>query len=1088
VTEERRLVTILFADVTGSTGLGEALDPEDLRALLARYFAIAREVVDEHGGTVEKFIGDAVMAVFGLPTAHDDDAARAASAALTLRDRVQADRALGDQLPIRLGLSTGEVVAAMDQSAGDFLITGDAVNTAARLQQHAVSWEILCSLRTARAAGNGFAFGPSVEVEARGKGEPVLARRLDGIAEGGRRPRTPFLGRDADVAQLELTARRAFGERRPYLVTITAPAGIGKTRLLEEFVERLPGLESNAQVLTTQCLPYGQQLTYVPLQKLLRHLLDLPAEAELEQIRSSAQSWLERQGDPSPARTAELLAATFGAGEHDPTDRAELFAAWRSLVELAARDRPLVMVVEDLHWSSDSLLDLIEVVLQPRGDAPLLMLVLARPELLDRRPTWGGGRRNYVSLALEPLDDLAISALTDFLLHGPPPEVVDTVVARAEGNPFFAGELARAIADRAPDLSDPDAVRALVSTLPDTVHAAVLARLDLLPPTPRRALQLGSVFGRSFSTEGIAALDASIADAAPDAVEHLLAHDLIRPTASDELVFRHILIREVGYQTLPRAERARLHADAGRWMASQATGREEELAELVAFHFREAVTLGTASGADLEPELIDQSVAWLRRAADAAAAGAAFEEASRHLRAAIELAPREQLPELWASLGDIFGGGELATDAYANAARLGRELGRPPDFILRALSGQLMVIGRWAGSVGAAFSEEDLRRLLDEVRATRALATDRPMIGYSLVAEAFVPFGALTGGASALAPTDLETGLDLPNLARTRALAEAAAEIARQIDDPALLSAALDAVGAALLGNDPVEGLEVAGERLAIENRLPLYERTDLRNMLAWNHAALGNLAEVLESVDPVLRDLAPNQAQALALSLSAWKVWSLALMGRWDEVPPAAERSNQLWEDSGHISAGFALHGFIAAMEVGWARHDDRLASRASTILVGVSEQFPAGNLFWRLRALADRDLDTLVETVILGWEPYVTRLHLVERALSACVDQRHPVPVEGLDRLMREADTRGQRLLAAQVRRARGVQEGAADDLRAALDAFRSFGARPLVGRVEVELGTLTGDASLRASGEAELEALGDMTQLGRYATVIR
>jgi hypothetical protein len=362
------------------------------------------------------------------------------------------------------------------------------------------------------------------------------------------------------------------------------------------------------------------------------------------------------------------------------------------------------------------------------------------------------------------------------------------------------------------------------------------------------------------------------------------------------------------------------------------------------------------------------------------------------------------------------------------------------------------------------------------------------MIGYSLVAEAFVPFGALTGGAAALAPTDLETGLDLTNLARTRALAEEAAEIAREIDDPALLSAALDAVGAALLGNDPIEGLEVAGERLAIESRLPLYERTDLRNMLAWNHAALGNLADVLQSVDPVLRDLAPNQAQALALSLSAWKVWSLALMGRWDEVPPAAERSNQLWEDSGHITAGFALHGFIAAMEVGRARHEDRLASRASAILVAISEQFPPGNLFWRLKALADGDLDTVVRTVVLDWEPYITRLHLVERALSICVDQRHPVPVEGLDRLMREADARGQRLLAAQVRRARGVQEGAADDLHAALDAFRSFGARPLVARVEVELGNLTGDASLRASGEAELEALGDMAQLGRYATVIR
>ncbi|MEX0630356.1 MAG: adenylate/guanylate cyclase domain-containing protein [Chloroflexota bacterium] len=1080
MTEERRLVTVLFADVTGSTAIGEALDPEDMRALLGRYFAIAQDVVTQHGGTLEKFIGDAVMAVFGLPTAHDDDAARAAAAALALRDQVRADPGLGDRLPIRLGISTGEVVAAMGGGeGGDFLVTGDAVNVAARLQQSADSWEIVSSERTARAAGDGFVFGPLMDLEARGKGAPVRARRLESAGVAAPRARMPFLGRDADVAQLELTSGRAMKEQRPFLITITAPAGTGKTRLLEEFLERLPDFHPEARVVTAQCLPYGQRLTYWPLHALLRQLLDLPEGVDPERMRDAAQAWLETAGDAAPRRTAELLAATFGAGEGDPMDRAELFSAWRSAVELAARDRPLVVVVEDLHWSSDSLLDLIEVVLQPRGEAPLLMIVLARPELLDRRPSWGGGRRNYVSLALEPLDDLAISALVDFLLRGPPPEVVQTVVARAEGNPFYAGELARTISERAASLDDPAAVEAVVSALPDTVHATVLARLDLLPGAPRRVLQLGSVFGRSFSVAGVAAIAPELTDEVAEAVDHLMEHDLIRASGGDELTFRHILIREVGYQTLPRAERARLHGAAGAWLEIQAVGREEEQAELVAYHFREGITLATAAGVELGASQLDKAVAWLRRAAEAASAGAAYEEAARHLRAAIEIAPREDLPELWADLGDIFGGGSLATDAYATAAQLGRELGRSPDFLLRALSGQLMVLGRWSGSVGREVSPGELTTLLDEVRAARVDAADQRIIGYSLVAESFQPLGELTVGQSM--PTEAE-------LEATRRPAEAAAAIARELDDATLLSAALDALAASMLGRDPVAGLALTQERAALEDRLPLYERTDFHNMLAWNFASLGELDEVLRAAEAVLRDLAPNQAQALALSLAAWQVWSLAMLGRWDEVTPASERANRLWEESGRISSGFALHGYMAATEVGWARGDDRLSGRGAAAIIGIAEMFPPGHIFRRLAAYAQPDPELLVRTVILDWEPYVTRLHLVERAISLCVDLRHPIPSDGLELLVAEARARDQRLLGAQLLRARGVQGRAPDDLREALDLFRGFGAKPLVARAEIELGRLLGDDALESSGIAALEALGDIAQLGRAAAVPR
>ncbi|MGH7358420.1 MAG: adenylate/guanylate cyclase domain-containing protein, partial [Candidatus Rokuibacteriota bacterium] len=399
MSEERRIVTVLFADMTGSTVPGEARDPEDVRTLLARYYGIAREVVHAHGGTLEKFIGDAVMAVFGLPQAHGDDSQRAMSAALEIRDRVRSDPQLGPQQPVRIGVNTGEVVATRDSAASDFLITGDAVNVAARLQQTAEPWTILCGERTARAARDRFTLGRATEIEVKGKQLPIRAQPLLGRAAAATSFRSPLIGRDDDLAQLELVARRAFVDRRPFLVSLIAPAGTGKTRLVEEFLDRLPAISPVATVAIAQCLPYGQRVTYWPLRALLVRLVGLKEEAGPETVREEIRRWLHDRGVESPERVADLLAATIGAGEPEVIDRAALFAAWRTAIEVAGRQAALVLVFEDLHWSSDSLLDLVEFIVQPRGDAAVLMIALSRPELLDRRPAWGGGRRNYVALS-----------------------------------------------------------------------------------------------------------------------------------------------------------------------------------------------------------------------------------------------------------------------------------------------------------------------------------------------------------------------------------------------------------------------------------------------------------------------------------------------------------------------------------------------------------------------------------------------------------------------------------------------------------------------------------------------------------------
>src|SRR5437879_1155804 len=300
-TEERRIVTVLFADMAGSTALGEELDPEEMRRILTRYYSIARESVEQHGGTVEKFIGDAVMAVFGLPTAHGDDPDRAVAAAMAMRERIRADAHLNGRIAIRFGVSTGEVVASRDQSAGDFLITGDATNVAARLQQAAEPWSILASDRTVRAANN-FEFGDQVDVRARGKSAPVAAHLVIGPRRAKARTceRPPLVGRDNDYAQLQLVARRAVTEKRPSMVSVIAPAGVGKTRLVEEFLDWLPSLAPEAVVATAQCLPYGQQLTYWPMRQVLFTLTGTNDNTPPGKVRDAILIRLKRIGVEDP--------------------------------------------------------------------------------------------------------------------------------------------------------------------------------------------------------------------------------------------------------------------------------------------------------------------------------------------------------------------------------------------------------------------------------------------------------------------------------------------------------------------------------------------------------------------------------------------------------------------------------------------------------------------------------------------------------------------------------------------------------------------------------------------------------------------
>jgi class 3 adenylate cyclase len=1059
--EERRLVTVLFGDVVGSTALGESMDAEDLRRLLGRFYSIASQVIREHDGTLEKFIGDAAMAVFGLPQAHDDDATRALDAAMDLRERLRADPLLGERLPIRIGLNTGEVVASRDPERSDFIITGDAVNVAARLQQAAEPWQILASARTASADRSVHEFEEGRELALKGKSATVLARILVGRSSA-ERPRATLVGREADLTQLEMVAQRAFGERRPYLVSLIAPAGTGKSRLVEELLARLSDRPPQPQIAIAQCLPYGQRLTYWPMRSLLFGIIGLGEDASPEEARLAIRRWLERAGGEHPSEDAEMLAATIGASDADVLERGPLFHAWREMLELAAARHPLVLLVEDLHWSSDSLLDLVEFILQPRGESPLLMLALSRPELLERRPTWGGGHRNHLSLALQPLDDGSIAQLVNGLLESPAPELVPIVVRRSEGNPFYAGEIVRSLLERGADLADSASVAAAAEGLPDTVQATVLARLDALDPPARRVMQLGAVLGRTFSEAGVAAL--SDGDARGAAVEQLVDRELIRPAGRERLTFRHIIIRDVAYGTLTRAERAILHAAAGRWLESSVAGREDERAELIAFHFREAALMGSSLDVGDDADVRASAVHWLRRAAEVAAGARGMVEAVGHLRAAIDLAPASVQPVLYERLGDFHGSGDQAVHSYAKAWQLGEEQGMDPGFLLRNLGRQLMVICRWFASVARPVSEDEIQQLVTRGSTWLTDADPRARATY-LIAAASLPFWLRQSGRRAPNREDFE--LSDARVREGLALAE-------ELDDPVLISAALDTMSTTPVA-DWGHILNLARRRTEMGNRLPLDERLDALNMVAWASAALGDLPETIRASQMAIELVQPGQNAGFSLAGASWSTYARALRGEWEVMVSAIDELRQRWIEGDRPAAAYALQGFLSG--IGWARNrgEEELHNRWRGVADDIIDRFAEDHPVAALSAVTSFDLER-VAAIVTQHERYPDRVHYVEHALGLCADHRHPVSLDALDSVLARADAAGMRVLGAQARRLRGVLTEDARDLAAALEGFEEIGAARYAARARAELGWVSGDEELRAAGKRALAGYGE------------
>jgi class 3 adenylate cyclase len=645
--EERKVVTVLFADLVGFTSRSERLDPEDVRAMLSGYHERVRDELERHGGTVEKFIGDAVMAVFGAPVAHEDDPERAVRAAFAVREAVTE---LGErQLEVRIGITTGEALVRLGArpELGEGMAAGDVVNTAARLQSAAPVGGVLVDARTHRATDRAIVYRPAAPVEAKGKAQPVpvweavepLARLGVDVAQTAR---APLIGRGREVELLRGALERARDERTAQLVTLIGVPGIGKSRLVYELLRAVDEDEELIFWRQGRCLPYGEGVSFWALAEMVKAqagILETDGDDEAAAKLSAAVATL--LPDPEEARRVERhlrplagLAADGRGGE-----QGEAFAAWRRFFEALGEAGPAVLVFEDLHWADDGLLDFVEELVDWARGVPLLVVCSARPELLARRPGWGGGTPNATTTSLSPLSDgetaLLLAALLDRAVV--PAELQTALLRRAGGNPLYAEEFVRIVAERGDAAAAADA-------LPESLAGIIAARLDGLSSEDKALLQDAAVIGKVFWVGAAAALGGRDRREAERRLHELERRQLVRRerrasvAGETEYAFWHVLVRDVAYGQIPRAGRAQRHRLAAQWITSLSPERTEDRADLLAYHYRAALEFSQAAGLDAA-DLRPQACAALAAAGDRAFALKSFVPALRYFRDALALSP-----------------------------------------------------------------------------------------------------------------------------------------------------------------------------------------------------------------------------------------------------------------------------------------------------------------------------------------------------------------------------------------------------------------------------------------------------------------
>ncbi|HEX5246066.1 MAG TPA: AAA family ATPase [Gaiellaceae bacterium] len=599
--EERKVVTVLFTDLVGFTSRAEELDPEDVRAMLTPYYARLREQIEQRGGTVEKFIGDAVMAVFGAPVAHEDDPVRAVLTAIAIRDG-------SPDLEIRTAVNTGEALVALeaDVSAGEALVSGDVVNTAARLQSAAPVNGILVGEATYRATHHVIDYADAPAVEAKGKAKPVpvwevVAAHSRFGTDVEQTHRTALVGRERELFLLTDAFQRSKTEETAQLVTLVGVPGIGKSRLVAELFSVLDADPDVYWWRQGRSLPYGESRSVWALGEIVKAQAGILESDDAETAQEKLAAICSDEWVLSHLRP---LAGVAGEIDESRDRRVEAFSAWRRFFETLAEERPLVLVFEDLHWADDTLLDFVDHLAEWVSGVPMLLVATARPELLDRRPDWGGGKRNATTLSIGALSNDETAKLLPVM----PASTQQLVLERADGNPLYAAEYARMLADH-PGEDLP---------LPETVQGVIAARIDALAAEEKALVQDASVLGKVFWPSAL--------ESANEAALHALERkEFIRRDrrssvgGETQYAFLHLLVRDVAYGQIPRARRMEKHRAAAGWIASLSPDRSEDRAEMLAHHYREALTLAEAAGVDPTP-LRAPALAALVEASERAAA------------------------------------------------------------------------------------------------------------------------------------------------------------------------------------------------------------------------------------------------------------------------------------------------------------------------------------------------------------------------------------------------------------------------------------------------------------------------------------
>jgi class 3 adenylate cyclase/tetratricopeptide (TPR) repeat protein len=949
--DTRKPVTILFTDVAESTSLGERYEPETVRRVMSRYFEVTSRALQRHGGTVEKFIGDAVMAVFGVPAVHEDHALRAVRAAVELREAMgglneELERDWELRIATRTGIDSGEVVAG-DPAGGQALVTGDAVNVAARLEQAAAPGETLIGDATRRLVQDAVELEPVEPLALKGKERPVAAWKLGDVVAETPRPApsagTPMLGRERELRDLAGAFERVVRERRAHRSTVLGPAGIGKSRLASELAVALGG---RASVLVGHCLPYGEGITFWPLAEIVR-------QAAGEDPRVAIARLLT--GEEHAELIAERVAQAVGLAEGSGTQE-DLMWALRKFFETLARRRPLVLVLEDLHWAEAPLLDFVEQLTERSRDAPLMLVCLAREELLEQRPDWAAAARASV-LGLGPLSQDDTATLIDELLAGTTVTsgLRSQLLARAEGNPLFVEQMLALLREEG------DAGEQIV--VPPTIQALLAARLDRLSGTEQAVIGAASVVGKEFWRAAVLALSRAYDPTRVDgALAALVRKELIGPhvatlTGEDGFSFRHVLIRDAAYDSITKASRAELHERLATWLDDSLRHRATELEAIVGFHLEQAYEYRAELGPiDDQARALAQGAAGrlasagrrsIRARQDATAANL-LGRATRLLAAD----PDERL-ELLPLVGE-------ALEGTANHARAGQVYAEALEAALaggeRGVEGRAR-LGRahvWFVAEPQISTEEILEEAEQAIAILEAVGDERSLPkAWRLVGEARAYQGRAAEGQQALERAlsyiSPETSprnwnallfaigmcrLDGPaHLGEAVSYAEERLEFARARELRALEADMLH-----LLGASEARRARFEPARQALSRSTEISEELGLRYMAQWSQRSLGQLE--LGAGDPRAAERALRRSydvlteMGLNSSLGETAVplaEALYAEGRYQDAAATLKIVREEWAsgDASTDAPRLAVRAKLLAAE-GWDKQAEQAAERA--------------------------------------------------------------------------------------------------------------------------------------------------------------